>query len=261
MFRGVSAQFSGCGPAHAAYFSCYEGMKHALIAGRTGHHPAAHAAAGGFATLAHDGLMIPFDVVKQRMQLDARDAKGRRYRHFVQCARGVYRTEGVSAFFLSLPTTVRPSPATVSFVRPCPCCAGHLDSHRVLLASLQLVMNIPYQMCQFVTYEAIKIALCGEQTGVEHGGTYTPVVNLVSGGLAGGTAAAFTTPLDMVKTRLQTQGASGQHYAGALDAIRTIQAQEGTGAFFKGMGPRVLFHVPSMAICWSTYESIKFVLT
>ena len=107
MFRGVSAQFSGCGPAHAVYFSCYEGMKHAFVAGRAGHHPAAHAGAGALATLAHDGLMTPFDVVKQRMQLDAVDAKGQRYRHFVQCARGVYRSEGASAFFLSLKTTVR----------------------------------------------------------------------------------------------------------------------------------------------------------
>jgi solute carrier family 25 iron transporter 28/37 len=122
-------------------------------------------------------------------------------------------------------------------------------------------MNIPYQMCQFVTYEAVKVGLAGEQAGVEHGGTYTPVANVLAGGAAGGTAAAFTTPLDMVKTRLQTQGVSGQHYAGALDAIRTIQAEEGSAAFLKGMGPRVLFHVPSMAICWSTYESIKYVLS
>lgn len=111
MFRGVSAQFSGCGPAHAAYFSCYEGMKHTLIAGRAGHHPAAHAGAGALATLAHDGLMTPFDVVKQRMQLDAADATGQRYKHFVQCARHVYRSEGAGAFFLSLRTTV-PSPHT-----------------------------------------------------------------------------------------------------------------------------------------------------
>ena len=51
MFRGVSAQFSGCGPAHAAYFSAYEGMKHTFIAGRTGHHPMAHAGAGALATV------------------------------------------------------------------------------------------------------------------------------------------------------------------------------------------------------------------
>ena len=122
-------------------------------------------------------------------------------------------------------------------------------------------MNVPYQMCQFMTYEALKVVISGEHTAVEHGGEYTPLANMVAGGVAGGTAAAFTTPLDMVKTRLQTQGVTGIQYAGALDAIRTIRATEGTSAFLKGIKPRVLFHVPSMAICWSTYESIKYVLS
>ena len=146
--------------------------------------------------------------------------------------------------------------------------------------SLQLVMNIPYQTCQFMTYEAVKLVLGGETTGVEHGGAYNPVVNMAAGGVAGGTAAAFTTPLDVVKTRLQTQGATQQQYTGALDAIRTIHRTEVSGleslpicrkaltpvgqggaAFLRGLKPRVLFHVPSMAICWSTYESIKYFLT
>ena len=28
----------------------------------------------------------------------------------------------------------------------------------------------------------------------------------------------------------------------------------------QGMLPRVMFHMPSMAICWSTYETIKHLL-
>jgi solute carrier family 25 iron transporter 28/37 len=139
--------------------------------------------------------------------------------------------------------------------------AWDIMTNTVARSNVQLVMNIPYQMCQFATYEAIKLALSREETAVEYGGAFTPIINFAAGGLAGGTAAAFTTPLDMVKTRLQTQGASGQRYGGALDAVRTIQAREGSAAFLKGMGPRVLFHVPSMAICWSTYESMKYLLT
>lgn len=125
MFRGVSAQFSGCGPAHAAYFSAYEGMKHTFVAGRPGHHPMAHAGAGALATVVHDGLMTPFDVVKQRMQMGAVDAQGQRYKHFVECAKAVHRTEGSGAFFLSFRTTVRNEPRQRHTFR-CPlsmCCA------------------------------------------------------------------------------------------------------------------------------------------
>jgi|EP01047_Picozoa_sp_COSAG01_P058165 solute carrier family 25 iron transporter 28/37 len=129
-------------------------------------------------------------------------------------------------------------------------------------------MNIPYQMCQFTAYEFVKARLVSVRDGgaaADRGSSpqqqqYDPVTNMVAGGVAGGCAASFTTPLDVVKTRLQTQGATNQRYSGALDAVETIYRQEGLSAFGRGMGPRVLFHVPSMAICWTTYESFKYLL-
>jgi solute carrier family 25 iron transporter 28/37 len=107
MFRGVSAQFTGCGPAHALYFGAYEGIKQLLVAGRSSGHlslPLAHATAGAVATVCHDGLMTPFDVVKQRMQLG--DGSGN-HRNFVTCMRSIHRAEGTAAFFVSFRTTVR----------------------------------------------------------------------------------------------------------------------------------------------------------
>ena len=41
------------------------------------------------------------------------------------------------------------------------------------------------------------------------------------------------------------------------DAARRIIQREGPGALLKGMRPRVLFHTPAAAICWSTYEAGK----
>ena len=120
-------------------------------------------------------------------------------------------------------------------------------------------MNVPYQMCQFATYEFVKSKLAGP---VEMGDEvrYTPLANMVAGGVAGGCAASITTPLDVVKTRLQTQGVTNDRYNGAIDAARTMRRQEGLSAFVRGMGPRVMFHIPSMAICWTTYESVKYML-
>ena len=61
--------FTGCIPAHAAYFSIFESMKKLLGADQQGHHPLKAAACGATATMSHDICMNPFDTVKQRMQL------------------------------------------------------------------------------------------------------------------------------------------------------------------------------------------------
>ena len=54
-------------------------------------------------------------------------------------------------------------------------------------------------------------------------------------------AALATTPLDVVKTRMMlgSKNAAGEAYVGTLHSLRTIAVEEGVGALFKGIGPRV----------------------
>ena len=49
-------------------------------------------------------------------------------------------------------------------------------------------------------------------------------------------------------------------YKGIADAARQIYAAEGARGFFRGMLPRLLVHTPSVAISWTTYETIKEML-
>ena len=42
--------------------------------------------------------------------------------------------------------------------------------------------------------------------------------------------------------------------------MRRIVAEEGWGALWRGLQPRVLFNVPAAAVCWGTYETIKSLL-
>ena len=102
LWRGIGSVLLGAGPAHAIYFTAYESAKkHLVREGEEGKSPFATSAAGIIATMTSDAVMNPFDVTKQRMQ-----AHGSHYRHFIECALSLLRTEGLRTFYLSYPTTV-----------------------------------------------------------------------------------------------------------------------------------------------------------
>jgi solute carrier family 25 iron transporter 28/37 len=48
-----------------------------------------------------------------------------------------------------------------------------------------------------------------------------------------------------------------RQYAGLLDALIQIRAQEGYAGFFRGVYPRLLVHAPSVAVSWTTFEVLK----
>ena len=75
-------------------------------------------------------------------------------------------------------------------------------------------------------------------------------------------AAWLTTPIDVVKTRLQVSGANPDlfSYQGPIDcATKTIRA-EGVSALFSGASGRVLYLGPAMAIFMPIYDALKRVL-
>jgi solute carrier family 25 S-adenosylmethionine transporter 26 len=96
-----------------------------------------------------------------------------------------------------------------------------------------LLRDLPFDAIEFVAYEQLR---AGYRTLVRRqpNGAETGAI----GAAAGVATAVLTTPLDVIKTRLMTQGATRQ-YANALDCARQIWAQEGGRALMKGVGPRV----------------------
>ncbi|ERN18824.1 hypothetical protein AMTRI_Chr07g24450 [Amborella trichopoda] len=221
LYRGIGAMGIGAGPAHAVYFSVYELSKERLGGNRPGHHPFAHAASGVLATIASDAVLTPMDVVKQRLQLQSTPYLGVR-----DCMIQMLRKEGLRAFYTSYPTTV--------------------------------VMNAPFTAVHFATYEAVKRVLGG--ISPENVSEERLLVHITAGGAAGALAGAVTTPLDVVKTRLQCQGVCGADTftSGSIrNAIQQIVTKEGPQALLRGLKPRLLFHAPAAAICWSTYEGCK----
>lgn len=239
--RGINIVVAGAGPAHALYFSTYEIMKKTLGNHGSGHHPIANAVAGATATLFHDGLMNPVEVIKQRLQMYNSPYKG-----VLDCARTIFRSEGVPAFYRSYTT--------------------------------QLTMNLPFQCIHFVTYEFAREIL-------NPAGGYDPKTHLLAGGCAGGIAAAITTPLDVAKTLLNTQeeravccleqgktietcsstkpfqGGDRRFVRGMVTGMTSIYKLRGWTGYFQGMRARVIYQAPSCAICWSVYEFLKYALS
>ncbi|OAK95217.1 asparaginyl-tRNA synthetase [Phaeosphaeriaceae sp. SRC1lsM3a] len=220
LWRGLSSVVMGAGPAHAVYFASYEATKHALGGNEGGseeHHPLAAAASGAAATISSDALMNPFDVIKQRMQMH-----GSIYKSVPHCAREVFRTEGIGAFYVSYPTT--------------------------------LCMTVPFTALQFMAYESFSKVM-------NPTGRYDPYTHCFAGGIAGGFAAGFTTPLDVIKTLLQTRGnatdAELRNVSGLWQAAKIIHQREGYRGYFRGLKPRIITTMPSTAICWSAYEMAK----
>lgn len=76
---------------------------------------------------------------------------------------------------------------------------------------------------------------------------------------AGALAAGLTNPLDVAKTRLQTQSDTGIYYRGMLDALRRIKQAEGWLGFTRGIVPRMIFFSMAAGIQFGSYEYVKCV--
>ncbi|XP_072958620.1 mitochondrial aspartate-glutamate transporter AGC1 [Typha angustifolia] len=122
-----------------------------------------------------------------------------------------------------------------------------------------LCRNIPHSIIKFYTYERLKQMML---TSAAPNGSLSSWQTLVCGGLAGSTAALFTTPFDVVKTRLQTQapGTLGKYY-GVFHALQEITKQEGLQGLYRGLVPRLAMYVLQGAIFFASYEFLKAVLS
>ncbi|XP_064958277.1 calcium-binding mitochondrial carrier SAL1-like isoform X2 [Musa acuminata AAA Group] len=117
-----------------------------------------------------------------------------------------------------------------------------------------LCRNIPHSIIKFYTYESLK------QLSSKPEGGLSTLQTLLCGGLAGSTAALFTTPFDVVKTKLQTQAPGTlRKYNGVGHALQEIARQEGLQGLYRGLTPRLAMYVSQGAIFFASYEFLKAV--
>ncbi len=132
-------------------------------------------------------------------------------------------------------------------------------SHRVRTlwtgVGATLARDVPFSAIYWGLLEPIRGSLLPPE-GSTPSRTQTLTANLVAGTFAGGSAAAVTTPLDVVKTRAQLEHST---QAPIIQTLRHIAEKDGFRGLFTGVAPRAVRAAPACAIVVASYEVIKAV--
>ncbi|VEU20078.1 DEKNAAC100025 [Brettanomyces naardenensis] len=119
-----------------------------------------------------------------------------------------------------------------------------------------MLRDVPFSAIYFPTYANLKKHMFGwDPANTRKQGNLQSWELLTAGALAGVPAAYFTTPCDVVKTRLQVETPMGDKaYRGIGDTFKRILKEEGPKALFKGGLARVCRSAPQFGFTLATYE-------
>ncbi|KAK9871357.1 hypothetical protein WA026_011623 [Henosepilachna vigintioctopunctata] len=124
-----------------------------------------------------------------------------------------------------------------------------------------LVLAVPATIVYFVAYEQFRLTLkqqynAKKPTNVSH--LEQPFwIPLISGGTARIFSVSLVSPLELIRTKMQSQRLS---YYEIRQALKMLVKQDGFGALWMGVIPTLCRDVPFSAIYWTNYEALKTIL-
>lgn len=218
IYRGVGSAVVGSAPGAALFFVTYEGVKHALDKNT-------NTTGGGGPSF----------------------GAGSPYTHMLAASLGE-----IAACAVRVPTEVVKQRAQAGQFASSAQALGAILRGPSVFSNLYrgwgatVLREVPFTVVQFPLWEAMKAWRRGKKNGQE----VSAVESAAFGSLAGGIAAAATTPLDVLKTRimLSTERQS------LATMVRSIMAEKGASAFFAGLGPRVTWISIGGAIFLGSYQ-------
>lgn len=227
LYGGYLPAILGLFPSTAAFFGTYEYTKRVLIGEYGFNETVTYFIAGVLGDLALSVFYVPLEVLKTRLQLQGRynnphtTASGYNYKGLGNAIRTIARQEGVRTFTFGYKET--------------------------------LVRDLPFSALQFAFYEKFRgFAL-----------TYSSLRDLpvwqelLTGAAAGGLAGTLTTPLDVIKTRIQTQSSEKVGVSSlnsTTRALLSIYKNEGIFGAFSGVGPRFIWTGVQSSIMLLLYQ-------
>lgn len=115
--------------------------------------------------------------------------------------------------------------------------------------STTIMREIPFTIIQFPLYEHFK-SIWAIKENVDK---ISPIKGALCGSIAGGIAAAITTPLDVLKTRLMLS----KERISVINLAKNLLKEEGFKVFFSGIGPRTMWISAGGAIFLGVYETVS----
>ena len=184
----------------------------------------------------HRFCVYPLDTLKFRMQcnMEARGLRGNAL--IVATAKEMYNTGGIRTAYRGI--------------------------------TMGLVGMFPYSAIDLGTFEFLKSHAIAYNSKTLHlppthpdcaPGSFTTGA---IGAFSGAFGALVVYPINVLRTRLQTQGTiqHPQTYEGIIDCARITVSREGIKGLFKGITPNLLKVIPAVSITYVVYENTKKIL-
>ncbi|XP_028308800.1 solute carrier family 25 member 33 [Gouania willdenowi] len=227
LFRGLGPNLVGVAPSRAIYFATYSKSKelfNGLLVPNSG---LVHMFSAGTAAFFTNSLMNPVWMVKTRMQLEKK-ARGEKKMNALQCARYVYRSEGIRGFYRGL---------TASYA------------------------GISETMICFLIYETLKKKILAKNefdSGKSDNKAPSDFLSLMlAAAVSKGCASCIAYPHEVIRTRLREEGSKYKYF---FQTGRLIAIEEGYTAFYRGLVPQLIRQIPNTAIVLASYELIIYLL-
>ncbi|AET40368.1 Mme1p Ecym_5632 [Eremothecium cymbalariae DBVPG len=243
LYGGYAAAMLGSFPSAAIFFGTYEYIKREMIEKWQVNETTTHLIAGFLGDLVSSVVYVPSEVLKTRLQLQGRYNNahfnsGYNYRHLRHAVFTIVKNEGPQTLFFGYKAT--------------------------------LVRDLPFSALQFAFYEKFrKWAFSIEGKPLDKDLSISS--EIVAGALAGGLGGVITTPLDVIKTRLQTQIPNSTANLNGIPQLNSVKPlrlsssilsgmlvvykTEGISGIFSGVGPRFIWTSIQSSIMLLLYQT------
>jgi len=168
-------------------------------------------------------VVYPIDTLKFRTQCETVTGAAKGNALVIETFKKMWRASGVRAFYRGLP--------------------------------MGLIGMFPYSAIDLFTFETLKQGVVNRNMktkGIKHEEDALPsnFSLALMGGFSGAIGASAVYPINLLRTRLQSQGTTAhpRTYTGVLDVTRQTIKGEGFRGLFKGLTPNLLKVVPAVSI-------------